>query len=483
VKSFLYQSVRLCLSLFAFLFLPLTCLATLPVPVEKALKVAKIPSDAVSLVVRPLKAFGVPQKNLIAHRANESVSPASTMKLLTTAAVLDRLGPNFRWRTQIYYTGLIKGDVLHGDLIFVGGGDPKFNYEDLSALVRKIRGTGVRVIKGRVLLDRSLFAPVSIAEGFETENVRAYQVPPDALLLSLHSVLVHFAPDFFTGVARVWLEPPLSIPFTSQVNLVESNHCDGWKALLKASVNVYEGIVIKGALSDRCDFDKTVWNVYPSWLTPNQYFTQVFQVLWKEQGGGQFGEVVEQKLPVEAKLMTYWESDPLSHMIEWTNKFSNNTMAQHLFLTLAAVEGASRPVTLESGHEAMLGWLQSVGISTNQVVFENGSGLSRAERVEADTLADVIEYMWNTPFQSEFIASLPIFGVDGTLSRRTQNENLLGAAHLKTGLLNGVRSIAGVVQDKKRQWHIVVFIVNHQNSDRALPAQDALLSWVIQSSS
>jgi D-alanyl-D-alanine carboxypeptidase/D-alanyl-D-alanine-endopeptidase (penicillin-binding protein 4) len=448
----------------------------LPKTILTSLQENKISPNAISIVVRPLQNVKQNNKDKLSYRAKVSMSPASVMKLVTTAAILDQLSPNFRWQTQVYTVGKLQNGILDGDLVIVGGGDPKFNYEDLSGLIRRIRANGIREIRGNLVLDRGLFAPMGLVEGFDDDAFRPFMVPPDALLLSLHSVLIHFSPDPVHGVAKTWLEPPLDIPHTGQIPLVEGD-CSNWEESIKKTISI-TGIVLEGSFPTGCVPEETFLSVYPNWISPNVYFGQLFSLLWKEQGGVFSGRVIEQALPGNAKPLLFWEGEPLSHSVELTNKFSNNTMAQQLLLTLAAAKGVPRPIKREDGVKILLDWLDQIGIPSGRVVLHNGSGLSRDERLDADVLADVIEYMWKSPYQSEFIASLPIFGLDGTLAHRKKPVRLFGKAHLKTGSLNGVRSIAGVVQTEKKQWYVVVLLVNDPNSNNASAVQESLLNWV-----
>ena len=111
-------------------------------------------------------------------------------------------------------------------------------------------------------------------------------------------------------------------------------------------------------------------------------------------------------------------------------------------------------------------------------MLENGSGLSRQERIAAENLARLLAAAWKSPLMPEMIASLPLSGVDGTMRKRLQQNGIAAQAHIKTGSLEGVKSIAGYVLDSGGKWQIVVFLVNHPNAAAAQPAQDALLDWV-----
>ncbi len=156
------------------------CLAReLPVSVTAALKQAGIPTTAVGIVVQQVDSR---KPLLTALNPQAAFSPASTMKLVTTDAALELLGPAFTWKTRVYADGKVDGDVLHGNLIFKGGGDPKLVMEKFWLLLRQIRASGIREIRGNVLIDRSAFEPADDdAAKFDGEAIKPYNAPPDAM--------------------------------------------------------------------------------------------------------------------------------------------------------------------------------------------------------------------------------------------------------------------------------------------------------------
>jgi D-alanyl-D-alanine carboxypeptidase/D-alanyl-D-alanine-endopeptidase (penicillin-binding protein 4) len=169
----------------------------------------------------------------------------------------------------------------------------------------------------------------------------------------------------------------------------------------------------------------------------------------------------------------------LAEIVRDTNKFSNNIMARHLFLTLGAESGGP-PGNGQKANLALRNWLARKGLAAQDLVIENGSGLSRIERLSAATLASLLQAAWKSPVMPEFIASMPIVAMDGTMRRRLKGDSVAGRAHIKSGLLSdqGVRSMAGYVLDRSGRRHVVVMIVNHANGVEAQPAMDALLRWV-----
>ena len=167
---------------------------------------------------------------------------------------------------------------------------------------------------------------------------------------------------------------------------------------------------------------------------------------------------------------------PLSEVIRDINKFSNNTMARQLFLTLGTANGV--PGNISGGTAAVQQWLNKQQLQFPELVLENGAGLSRSERISAQHLADILQRAARSPFSAELEASLPILGMDGTVKKRFKDSAIAGHAHLKTGTLEGVKSIAGYVHAQSGKQWIVVFIINHPNAKYGQAAQDALIEWL-----
>jgi D-alanyl-D-alanine carboxypeptidase/D-alanyl-D-alanine-endopeptidase (penicillin-binding protein 4) len=182
-------------------------------------------------------------------------------------------------------------------------------------------------------------------------------------------------------------------------------------------------------------------------------------------------------VPATAQLVHVHESQPLGEIVRDINKFSNNVMARQLYLTLAA-DLAGAPATTEKGAEVIRQWLLLRNLPAQGLVIENGSGLSRLERASASTLAALLQAAWRSPVMPEFVASLPLASVDGTMRKRLHGERVAGHAHIKTGLLSDVRSVAGYVLDRHGRRQVVVMLINHPNAPQADAAFDALLGWV-----
>ena len=452
-------------ALFAFaIFSPTLFAADLPDTVIAALLRARIPLNSIAVEVREVN-----QPALISINSQLAMNPASTMKLLTTLSGLEILGPAYRWKTEVYLDGTLNNGVLKGNLVFKGYGNPKLTFEQFWLWLHELRARGLREIQGDVVLDQSFFTDLKIDPAeFDDDPSRAYNVSPNALLVNFNALRLRLNPN--TGVA--WLEPNLAnytlvnkIQFTNQPTCPQKYN---YQARLDG-----HHIVLEGKLSANCEETEK----YFSLLSHDDYFYALFQTLWQEVGGTLQGKLRIGTAPANQPVFATHFSPPLSEAIRDINKFSNNTMARQLFLTLSS----STPASIASSTATIQQWLTSQQLSFPELVLENGAGLSRKERISAQHLADLLQFNANSPISAEFIASLPILGIDGTLKKRFQDRDGRGHAHLKTGSLTGVKSIAGYVSSKNGKQWIVVFIVNHPRAAYSAAAQDALVEWLEQS--
>ena len=442
----------------------------IPADLLGAMKSAGIPTSAVSIHVQAVEST----KPFLSMNAQTSVQPASLMKLITTAAALDLLGPDYRWSTRVYTNGTQNGDVLQGDLIIRGSGDPRFSQQDLWQLLRRLRALGIRQITGDVILDRSLFASYKDdAAQFDQKPERAYNALPDALLLDTKSVLVQLVPDAARQRVRVTLEPYLT-DFSLSAPTLSGGECGDWRSQLGLRVE-QKKIIFAGSYALSCGERTIAVHAYP--LSHNEYFDSSMRQLWREMGGSLQGVTREGVLPAQAQEITQWQSAALTDAIRDINKFSNNVMARQLLLTLAAERGY-QPASKEAGAAVIRQWLIAKGINAAELVIDNGSGLSRADRLSAALLARILQAAWMSPTMPEFIASLPLAGVDGTMRKRAESLSVKSFAQIKTGSLTEVAGIAGYVTTRSGKRMIVVCIVNHSEASKLKEAMDNLLQWV-----
>ncbi len=448
----------------------------LPAPVAAALNAAGISQASVAVLVQEV-GVNLPR---VSVNAGRSMNPASVMKLLTTYAALELLGPAYTWRTEAYATGAIDNGMLAGDLILKGHGDPKLNLESFWLLLRQLRARGLRDIQGDLVLDRSHFARVDHDPGgFDQEPLRPYNVGPDALLLNFKSVRFQFVPDADRQTVALLAEPqPVQLDVVNLVKL-GAGPCNDWRAALRPEFFSHDGnarLVFTGIYPAACG-EKT-WHF--GLLDHPQYVHGVFRQLWQELGGSLGGGLRDGAVPPGARLLAASESPALAEVVRDINKFSNNVMARQVFLTLSA-ETLKLPGRYDRSARVVQSWLAGRGLEMPELVIENGSGLSRAGRISAGSLARLLVAAYRSSVMPEFVASLPLVAYDGTLRKRMKFESVAGQAHVKTGSLSDVRAIAGYVLDRNARRHALVFIVNHANAGAGQAAQDAVLRWTYES--
>ena len=447
----------------------------LPAEVASALKAAAIPLTAVAAQVQEAGT----QRPALAFNATRPMNPASTMKLVTTFAALELLGPNFLWKTQAWTSGSLSGDVLEGDLLLKGSGDPKLTLENLWLLARALRARGLRQIRGDIVFDRSYFeSGAHDPARFDAEPLRPYNVVPDALLVNFKTIRFSFVPNAERGAALVLPEPkPAQIELVQSVRLTDGP-CGDWRARLKADFQSSASsarIVFSGLYPSACG--EQHWHV--ALLSHPNYVYGVFRQIWEELGGTISGNWRDGSVPGTARLLYTLDSSSLSEIVRDINKYSNNVMARQLYLTLSA-EILKMPANNERSAQVIKSWLAQRKLDSAELVLENGSGLSRQERISAANLAHVLDAAFRSAVMPELMASLPLVAYDGTMKRRLKFDSVAGQAHIKTGSLSDVRSIAGYVLDRMGRRQVVVFFINHPNANAGQAAQDALLRWVYE---
>jgi serine-type D-Ala-D-Ala carboxypeptidase/endopeptidase (penicillin-binding protein 4) len=436
----------------------------LPAEIESLLAQGELPRDAVTVLLAPAEG-GAPR---IAHRIDAPVNPASVAKLATTFAALDLLGPTFTWSTPVYFDGPVRDGVLQGNLLLKGQGDPKLVMERLWLLLHQVQSLGVRSIAGDIVLDRSAFAlPPHDPAAFDGLPLRPYNASPDALLVNYKAVTLTFTPE--NGLARVRADPPLAgVQWPATVPAAPGTDCGDWITALAADFRNPSQVRFGGRFPASCG-ERTWQLAFPD---PAGYALRAVAAMWRELGGQVGGVVREGAVPAGLKPAFEFASPPLAEVVRDINKYSNNVMAQQVFLTLSLQQRGTG--TFEGSREVLRGWWRD-RFGGEAPVTENGSGLSRAELFTARQLGQLLQAAWVSPVMPDLVASLPALGVDGTLRRQRQN---VGLAHLKTGSLNDVSAVAGYVHGAQGRRWILVAIANHPRRASAIrPAVQALVEW------
>jgi len=461
----------------------------IPPEVDAALNRAKIPREAVALLVQ--EADGNATTTRLSHRAQQPMNPASVMKLTTTYAALDLLGPAYTWSTPVYVEGTVRDGTLTGNVTIKGQGDPKLVLERLWLLLRRLRGLGIQTIAGDIVLDRSaLEIPDADPANFDGEPLRPYNVAPDALLINFKAVVMTFTPDRASNTAQVQFDPPLyGVQMQATVPL-GTGDCGDYRGALKADFSDATRIRFGGTYAASCG--EKIWPV--AYADPRSYAVRAVQGMWLDMGGKITGSVRFGNTAAaltSAKPTLEVNSATLAEIIRDINKYSNNVMAQQVFLSLGRTvpmttftsdtspDGAT-PLSAGSftaSRAVMQRWWKDRIDGDELPVWDNGSGLSRHERISAQALARMLQVAYRSPFMSELMSSLPISGVDGTLKRF--KSKTVGGAHLKTGTLSNVIARAGFVDGASGKRYVLVALINHANANTegARSVMEALVDW------
>lgn len=446
-------------------FLALLLLCSLPA--ARAWDFGQMRADEVAVYVQDLHTGRV----LAEHRADASMNPASTMKLVTAFAAFSTLPPDYRWRTEWKTAAPVSGKVLQGDLYWVGSGNPVFDQPDIVAMQDQLRAQGIEQLGGKVVLDRSIWPPQAPAAGFEDDAGELFTTPPDPHMVAYKVLWLTLARDA-AGKTVLELNPPLpDTPVNTEAlqptTALRSCHLKNYM-----SAEYRDGVLyVRGRLPVQCIGSALYVNIFD---TPT-FARQSFRSHWLAGGGNEvaFGEG---PAPPQARTVAVSDSKPLAEVLADMNKYSNNVIARSVFLTLGS-HGARG--WMQNPDHAVRRALAAAGIDDEALVLENGSGLSRRERVTARFLGQLLNKAYHSPFQAAFIRTLPIAGVDGTLHSRFKQVG--SGLRLKTGTLQNVRALAGywLPEEPGRNPLAVVALVNGERSEHYLPDLDRLVRRLI----
>jgi len=417
------------------------------------------------------------------HRPDAPMNPASAMKLVTTYGALELLGPHFQWGTSIYTDGKLKGKNLVGDLYIQLTGDPKLTEERLWRVLRDVKNSGIHQVLGDIVVDDSALRMPQHPVAFDDNSGRPYApylVTPSPVLVNYN--LHHLQARVVGGEVKATLSPALpSVELVNQLN-VSGTYCPPADSVITVATTRPKSdsvkVILSGRIGEQCKLSR-----YLSVLPHTQYTQELMAYLWQDMGGTLKGRVRYGVVPSKAEVLARSYSADVANMVRDINKYSNNVMAQQLFLNIGAQHREAQDADDAAAARRVLAqWVRDKGVNAEGLVLENGSGLSRSERLTVRQTAVLLEQAWQSPFAAEFIASLPLVALDGTLRRRMNNSGLEGEGHLKTGALANARALAGYIRDSDGKPWILVFYVNHANAAKVLPAlDDALVKWHHQS--
>lgn len=481
----------------------------LPIVFEKTVSKTTIPKDAISISISQID-FDVPTSRfksqaVVQWQEHLGMNPASTMKLLTTLSAMDILGPDFRWKTDLYTNGRIDRDTLVGDLLIRGSGDPKLIPEEITKVFSQLRTMGIQKIKGDLIFDRSFYdASVKETSFSDGEPTRAYNAKPDALLFSFNSLSFQFFASPDSQVVLIKNTPRMAnLAIDNNLVLVD-RPCEDWRKNVSFSLSVQANQTWLATFSG--EYPSSCKTASFNFIAPDSdsFLANSLIASWEDVGGTWLKQpqIKKGSLNNSFNPILSHQGIPLFESIKDINKLSNNVMARQVLLTLGS-DRSGKPSNTTLAEKTVRDWLKKNQLEMNELVIENGSGLSRIERISAQHLNDVLLLGLNSKYNNYFIDSLPIAATDGTMKHRLidaikkyiphkrEKEVFLKntapfpeslkkyGAYIKTGSLVDVRSISGYVVSKQGRLYTITSFINHPQAGSGRAVHDALLQWLL----
>jgi D-alanyl-D-alanine carboxypeptidase/D-alanyl-D-alanine-endopeptidase (penicillin-binding protein 4) len=368
------------------------------------------------------------------------------MKLLTSATALATLGPDYSFATDVYTHGTIQGNKLIGDLYLKGYGDPTFVQERVRELAYQFRLKGIRIVTGDLVADASFFDGRKFGKGWRTRgSVKAYLAPHSALSVNFSLVTVQATPGARSGArAHVQLIPPSDTIGLKNTLKTVTKRRRPFVRVHRKNKDGKDWFLVSGKIPKRA----RTWRHNVTVSDPARFAAGTFAAFLRKEGVHVKGKIRRGVTPKDAKLAVRQNSEVLGEIIRGLNKYSNNLTAEQILKTIGA-EIHRLPGTAEKGLLAVQKFLERLGISSSSFDLADGSGLSRQNRITPRALVALLEGVHDDfRIWPEYIASLAVVGVDGTIRKRLRRSAAVRRVRAKTGLLAGVQSLSGYAASK-----------------------------------
>ncbi len=394
------------------------------------------------------------------YQPDKSLIPASNMKVFTTAAALGILGPEFEFTSEVYIDGTIQGTTLTGDLILYGGGDPFFVPEELWKLAKSVRNSGITRIDGNLIIDESFFDNLRIPDS-DWERIKMplwYNAPTGALAFNFNTVTVMVSPGKAPGDPLLVNTDPASSYFKVQNDAItgKPKSANNLVLLMNETDDICT-ISLKGKLPKDYHTQE-----YFRHIENSGYYCGISFVDYLMQNGVTItGKVKTGIKPEKVKHLVSQESAPLASILRDAMKFSNNFMMEQTLKTLGAIQSAPPGSTASGIQAATEFFTKTAGLNMQGFEMSDGSGLSRNNHVSARQMTDLFRYiLGESTFGPEFMNCLPVAGIDGTLRRRLKNDDRCRLVRAKTGLVDNVSCLSGVVDGRNGNGLIFSILMN-----------------------
>lgn len=395
--------------------------------------------------------------NKTLYKKNEKflLRPASNMKIITSAAGLLYLGPDYEFRTDLYYDGYTSNDTLYGNIYVVGGCDPDFTTGDLYKFVNAIKSQNISVINGNIFGDISFKDSLYWGKGWMWDDDPSFDAPYlSALNINDNCVEVFVQQSEYLDKPAITLSPN-----TKYLTVIDESSFDGAEKfqITRNWIEKKNEIIVKGKFPVSNRYVKQLVNV----LDPAKYFLTVFAEVLDSNQVKILGKVeLQNRSGDETPLYTFKRK--YSDIIENLNKQSDNLSAEMTLYALSE-KYSGEPVTADSGVQLIKMMIDSIGLNSADYRIVDGSGVSHYNVVSAELLISTLKYFYenHSDLYQILYNSFPIAGVDGTLEFRMRNTVAENNVHAKTGTLTGVTSLSGYLTNSKK--HLIAFSIIMQN--------------------
>ena len=416
------------------------------------------------------------KEEVFGYHPDDVLVPASVMKAITSATALRILGADFSFETNFYIDGEIKREVLHGDLYVKGGGDPSLEVHHLWKIAHDLKNKGIGRITGNIYYDNTIFGGDHLIPGWDKSvdiaNGPSYFPKISGLSLNYNCVALHvFAGEKVSDSARAFIEYP-----SSDITIV--NNLKTVKAYARPRVSLsrsVEGKSLQFTVEGQVPMGED-WTYYRTVHSPEDYFMSQFAEVLKHNQILVNGEHTLRTVPENLTIFHSFKSASLGTLIKTMNKYSQNLFAENIFRMLGVHTG--KPST-----DVVLEYLASLGIQTDRIAIQNGSGLSKETVLAPSDISLVFADMYASKYVgSEYMTSLAVAGFDGTLRKRLNDEDMMGKFRGKTGSLNFVFCVGGLVFGYDGDMYSFVFLINDLNISavQARSLQDSFLEKLIR---
>ena len=427
-----------------------------------------------------------PETGRLLYAKNErtALNAASNVKIVTEAAALALLGPEFRWKTTVL-GGVppeggkaITAGELRGDLYVKTSGDPMLATQDLSALAASLSAIGLRRVRGGLVIDGTAFDPGTSAPAFDQKtDSAAFRAPSSAASLNGNAITVTITPAPTAGAAARAVLEPASPAVLLSGRVTTAAKGPAWPQVETTDAGSGKTKVTVGG---RILVGSEPRTIQRRVVSPEVYLGQTFRQLLSKRGITVAGPVRSDAAPKDGlRVLATHESPTLGVVVHDLGKRSSNFAAEQTLRTLGG-ETQGRPGTWGKGLEAVARYLEGIGVGRGTYVMKNGSGLYDSNRFSAEQIATVLRAaMRDFRIASEFLASLAVGGADGTLAHRMSGSAAERFVRAKTGTLANISCLSGIAGAPGSKPLVFSILMNDTPSPAARTAQDRFTATLV----